>query len=138
MAVPPPAPGAAAARACAALRPDLPTSVDHAKLRATAPGSVLTMAWGEPAVVLRCGVPAPAGLAPTSQLQTVNGIDWFNPGSQSPAAEQRELDSGARVFTTIGRVANIELTVPLGHEPAVGPLVDVAAAIAARVPLEEE
>ncbi len=38
------------------------------------------------------------------------------------------------MFTTTGRVANVELTVPLAHEPAVGPLVDVAAAVTAQVP----
>jgi hypothetical protein len=138
VAVSPPAPAAAAAQACARLHPALPPKVDDARARATTPTSDLTSAWGDPSVVLRCGVPAPAGLGPMSQLQTVNGVDWFNPGVQSPAAGKLETDGGARVFTTTGRVANIELTVPLGHEPAVGPLVDVAAAIAAQVPLRKK
>jgi hypothetical protein len=31
----------------------------------------------------------------------------------------------------------VELTVPVAHEPAVGPLVDVAAAVTAQVPLAD-
>jgi hypothetical protein len=40
-------------------------------------------AWGSPAVVLTCGVPAPAGYSATSsQTAGVNGVQWYEqPGT---------------------------------------------------------
>ena len=88
------------------------------------PSGVAAAAWGsDPVVVLRCGVAKPSGLQPTSFLDTINEVDWF-------VVERPD----ARVFTTVGRTANVELTIPRAHEPAVGPLVDVAAAIEANNP----
>jgi len=121
--VPPPAPDASAAPACKRLHAALPAVLDGLKRRATTPASDLTQAWGRPAVVLRCGVPTPPELRPTSQLFTANGVDWL------PV-------EGARTwtFTTTGRVALVEVIVPKDHDPAVGPLVDLARPVSDAVP----
>jgi hypothetical protein len=121
--VPPPSPEPAAAAACQRLHAALPAVLDGLERRATAPPSDLTQAWGRPAVTLRCGVPTPGALRPTSQLFTANGVDWL------PV-------EGARTwtFTTIGRVALVEVTVPKAHDPPVGPLVDLARPILDNVP----
>jgi len=63
--------------------------------------SALTAAWGATPVVLRCGVGRPGALTATSQLTTVDGVDWL----------PERLQHGVR-FTAIGRVAYVEVTVP--------------------------
>ena len=122
--VTPPVPGSApVARACAALAAALPDVLDGHQERSTEPDSELTAAWADPAIVLRCGVTRPPELRPTSELYTINDIDWL------PV----ETDHGWR-FTTVGLIANVEVAVPSRYQPAVNPLVDLARAITATVP----
>ena len=105
----------------------LPDRLDGAERRATAPESPLTAAWGDPAAVLRCGVPRPAGLTPTSEVLEVEGVEWFL--VDGPAGYS---------FTTVGRRANVELTVPakVPRSEATAPLVDLAPAIVAEDPAD--
>ena len=74
--------------------------------------------------MLRCGVEQPAAYEPTSILGTYNGVDWL------PV----EADDGY-VFYATGRVAWIEVAVPSAYAPEVNPLIDLAAAVSAAVPL---
>lgn len=114
----------AAARACGQLAEQLPGQLSTAgHRRRVAPDSLLTAAWGDPPVSLRCGVPAPVALGPTSALVTVDGIDWL----------PEELTAGY-LMTTVGRVANVEITVPAAVGPAPGVAADLGPAIAAAVP----
>jgi len=122
--VTPPVPASAsAARACSALAAALPAVLDGHRARSTKPDSELTAAWADPAIVLRCGVATPPELRPTSELYTINEVDWL------PV----DTDRGWR-FTTVGLVANVEVTVPNRYEPAVNPLVDLATPITKTVP----
>jgi uncharacterized protein DUF3515 len=121
--VPPPTPDAPAAAACKRLHAALPDVLDGLRRRATSPTSELTHAWGAPAVVLRCGVPTPSELSPTSQLFTANGVDWL------PVEGERTW-----TFTTTGRVALVEVVVPKDHDPTVGPLADLARAVSEALP----
>jgi hypothetical protein len=121
--VPPPTPGADAAAACRRLHASLPAVLDGLARRPTSPESDLTQAWGQPAVVLRCGVPTPAGLRPTSQLFRANGVDWL------PVE-----DASTWTFTATGRVAFVEVVVPKSYDTAAGALVDLAEPIAQTVP----
>lgn len=73
-------------------------------------------AWGDPRIVLRCGVTRPAALTPTSRCDDVDGIGWFT----------EERDGGAHVFTTIGRSPAVSVDVPPDIEPAAGALIDLA------------
>jgi hypothetical protein len=73
--------------------------------------------------VLRCGVPTPAALAPTSQLLTVDGVDWL----------PEQLTHGY-LFTTVGRSVNVEVSVPDAYSPEAGALADLAPSIAATIP----
>ncbi len=84
-----------------ALVDDLPDAVQEGERRPTSPESDLTAAWGDPVIVLRCGVSSPAAYDPTAQLVEVNGVEWF----------PEELEHGYR-FTTFGRSAFVEVTVP--------------------------
>lgn len=115
----------AAAQACAQLEAALPGRLDPAGARReVTPESLLTAAWGDPPVSLRCGVPIPVALRPDSVLVTVNGIDWL----------PEELTDGY-LLTTVGRVANVELTVPQEQGPAPGVAADLAEQIKQTVPV---
>ncbi len=60
-------------------------------------------AWGEPAVVLRCGVPTPQELTCSSPVQVVDGVAWLPiPGS------------GGITYLAVDRPARVALTVPDG------------------------
>jgi len=60
-------------------------------------------AWGEPAVVLRCGVPTPEELTCSSPVQVVDGVAWLPiPGS------------GGTTYLAVDRPVRVALTVPDG------------------------
>jgi len=123
VAVDPPEPPPEVARACASMAEGLPSLLLDQRRIDTDPESPLTAAWGSPAITLACGVPSPAGLGPTSQLVTVEGIDWF--------AEQ--LTAGYR-FTSVGLLAYVRVDVPDAYSPEADPLVELAPALAALPP----
>ena len=117
-----PAPDVAAA--CAAFTAALPTELSTVgERREVTPESDLTAAYGDPPVGVRCGVPEPTALQPTSTLVTVDGIDWL----------PEELTDGWRL-TSIGRIANVEVTVPTEQGPAPSVAADLAPTIAATLP----
>jgi hypothetical protein len=71
--------------------------------------------WGEPPIVLRCGLPA---AAPTTlPCLSVNGSDWVVDADHDPI-----------VFTSYGTAPALELRVPAryGRDAAVGAVTDVA------------
>ena len=119
----PPNAGSAPAAACRDLQTLLPDPLDGRPRRDTVPTSTLTAAWGDPAVVLRCGVARPATLTLTSELFQADGVSWF--------AEQ--VPGGWR-FTATGRQAYVEVTVPGTQAQASAPLVDLAPAVSNAVP----
>ena len=124
--VPPPSPepSGAAAYACAALHGRLPDEVAGATTTAVKPQSPLTQAWGSPAIILRCGVGIPKALTSTSQLVTINGVDWL----------PEPLTQGY-LFTTVGRVLNVEVSVPDHYSPEADALSDLGPTISALDPL---
>jgi hypothetical protein len=108
---------------CSRLASQLPNKVDDLHRRRTTPLAAGVAAWGDPPVILRCGVGLPAGLTATSVLSTVDDVDWFT-----------DEQATRRVWTTFSRAANVEVSVPNSHSPGVGPVVDLAAAIKATDP----
>jgi hypothetical protein len=109
-------------RACLSLVDDLPQDLADEQRRETE-GSRLGAAWGDPAIVLRCGVGTPEDYEPFSPCQRVNGVDWFVP-------EQQMADQDADVLlTTIGRKPAIEVRVPSEYRPPDSVMVDLAATI---------
>jgi hypothetical protein len=124
-----PTPTARAVSFCGQLDDALPSKVDGRHSVTVTPASRLTAAWGDPAVVLRCGVPRPRGLTRTSEVIEVDRVSWF----------LDETDD-AFVFTTIDRVANVEVRVPTSvpREDATAPLVDLARPVIESLPTEDE
>ena len=101
---------------------DVPHRVSERARRETK-GSPLGAAWGDPAIVLRCGVGTPEGYEPSSPCQRVNGVDWFVPEDQLD-------DQGSDVLlTTIGRKPAVEVEVPSDYRPPDAVMVDLADAI---------
>jgi hypothetical protein len=124
--VTPPTPDATAAAACAALHAELPGTVDGGERIETEPESGLTAAWqvsDDARIVVRCGVGRPP-VGPTTLLREINDVEWFSP-DVAPTDEY--------VYTTFGRVANLELTIPPGRVPA-GALVDLADVVKKTLP----
>ena len=76
VAIPEPTPDEAGRAVCTALVAALPDLVLDAERRRADPG-LLTAAWGEPPITLRCGVAAPPGLTASSECLEVNGVGWF-------------------------------------------------------------
>lgn len=99
--VEPPSASASAARLCGALHDRLPAKLHGDERRTVTPESKLTAAWGDPALALRCGVPRPAALRPTSNLAEINGLSWLPQPEGTPTT-----------FTLLGRQAYVEVTVP--------------------------
>jgi hypothetical protein len=110
--------------ACARLVDHLPNQLQNLNSRLVSPRSPLVHAWGSRAVVLRCGVPTPAGYDPNGvSTAAVNGVDWF-----------QQVRSDRVVWTAVRKTANIELTVPTSYDAQGGFLVEIGAAVAATVP----
>ncbi|MGN6722581.1 MAG: DUF3515 domain-containing protein [Marmoricola sp.] len=108
---------AGAAAPCTAIMAALPKTLNH-QARVKSTGSAFGAAWGNPAIVLRCGVPVPAGFAaentPAGNMAsclTVNGIDWFLNGDSSNGADP----SRPITVTTVYRSPALELTVPASY-----------------------
>jgi hypothetical protein len=106
-------------RDCLALVDDLPHRVSERPRRET-DGSALGAAWGDPAIVLRCGVGVPDDYQPTSPCQRVDGVDWFAP---EDALTDQDEDV---VLTTIGRTPAVEVVVPAEYRPPDAAMVDLA------------
>ncbi len=112
-----------AAAACDRLVDALPESVSDQPRRQVEPVRVPGAAWGDPAIVLTCGVPEPEGFDRFALCQETNGVGWFVPEAQI-------VDQSADVvMTTIGFEQNVEVTVPAQYRPPAAAMVDLAGPI---------
>ncbi|MEP7089758.1 MAG: DUF3515 domain-containing protein [Nocardioidaceae bacterium] len=111
------------ADACRALVEALPGHVADQPARAVEAGSGYAAAWGDPAIVLRCGVPRPKGFNAYSGCEDTNGVGWYIPESQ------RTGDVVAITMTTIGRAQNVEVRIPAAYVPPANTMVDIAPAL---------
>lgn len=102
---------------CTALTQSLPVEIAGVLVRSTSAPKQGVTAWGDPAIVLRCGVVEPTSLQPTSQLISVNGVDWL----------PEKLTQGQR-FTSLNSTEFVEVNIPSVYESTSGVLVDLAAA----------
>lgn len=81
-------------------------------------------AWGDPPIVLRCGVERPEALRQTSRCDVVDGVGWFT-----------EDVAGGLLFTTIGRRFYVSVEVPEEYQPAADALVDLAGLVKRHDPV---
>ncbi len=111
------------ASTCRALLDALPQTVDDVERRDVEPARAPAAAWGDPAIVLRCGVEMPQTFDDFATCQETNGVGWFIP------EEQMTGSPTAITMTTIGRDVNIEVALPEEHFPPANAMVDLAHAI---------
>ncbi|HET8561489.1 MAG TPA: DUF3515 domain-containing protein [Marmoricola sp.] len=112
---------AAARRECPDLVKALPGHVSDQARRRVA-GSPYAAAWGDPPIILRCGVGRPHGFDRFSTCQTANGIDWYVPPSDYP--EHADV-----LMTTVYREPAVEVHLPAGYRPPVNAMVDLTRTI---------
>ncbi len=90
------------------------------------PASALTAGWGNPAIILRCGVERPDKMSDAeADGVEVDGVGWL-------LEEQR---NGSFRFTSTLRTAYVEVTIPEARKGnGLGPLVDLAPAVKKAIP----
>ncbi|WZH52725.1 MAG: DUF3515 family protein [Nocardioides alkalitolerans] len=111
--------------ACEAVLDALPDEVDGQEVRAIEQDGLAARAWGEPAVVVVCGVAMPDSFTEISDCEEVGGVGWY-----AEPATYRDQTTDA-VLTTIGQVPVVELRIPAERRPPVEEMVDVAPAVLA-------
>jgi hypothetical protein len=121
-----PSPPAEIAGYCKALHKELPAKViEDVARRDASPDSPYTAVWGDPAIVLRCGIDRPAEVAdPTADAVEVNGVGWV--------VDDRGGD-GLR-FISRYREAYVELLVPASYDADAGILVEFAKPVDRTIP----
>jgi len=121
-----PSPGTEVTELCENLDKALPSKVDGQDRRDPEPASALTAGWGDPAIILRCGVQRPSKMDdPEADGVEVNGVGWL----------LEKQDDGSFRFTTTLRKAYVEVTIPKQRTGnGMAPLVDLAPAVKKTIP----
>ncbi len=105
----------------------LPDRVAEQSRRKTQPAEALGGAWGDPPIVLQCGVGVPDGFTRASSCQSADGVGWFVPDSQV------EAQSADVVMSTAGYRPVLQVTVPATYRPN-----GLAAAMVELAPMVKE
>ena len=109
------------AAACAGLVRALPDRLADQERRG--PDVTHGAAWGDPAIVLRCGVAEPAGFDELSTCQVVNDVAWYIPEEQV-TGEPVDI-----LMTTVGRRPNVELALPEEYFPPAAAMAQLSDAL---------
>ncbi|TYL51587.1 DUF3515 family protein [Nocardioides sp. BGMRC 2183] len=115
------------AAACAAFTDDLPDTLAEQERVESEPEDAPGAAYGDPAIVVTCGVPAPDGFSTAEACELVNDVGWYIPDEQYG---DEELDL---TITAAGYRPRVEIQVPAELRPNAGP-----AAMAKLAPLVAE
>jgi hypothetical protein len=106
--------------ACPALIAALPLELTGEPSRPVQSESPFAYAWGDPPIVLVCGVERPAGLEPTSPLIQINGVSWL----------VDTTDPDEIVWTAVDRPVFVQVTVSPDTDSApvtaLGPVINDA------------
>ncbi len=112
---------------CQAFLDDLPDTLAGQERRKVNPAAALGRAWGDPAIVVRCGVGVPADFDETSHCDIADDVGWFVPDE---AFDDQEADL---VLTAVGYEPVVELQIPHDYRPE-----GVAAAMTGLAPAVKE
>ncbi len=83
--------------ACRAVLDDLPDTLAGEQRRLVAPAAAPGAAWGDPPIVLQCGVPAPQ-LDPLAECLEADGVGWYvtTKDDEDPEADATIVAAGYR------------------------------------------
>jgi hypothetical protein len=98
----------AADLACPVLMGQLPLELAGESSRLVDSASPYAYAWGDPAVVLICGVDLPAGYVVGAATLLISGVEWFVDTS----------DPDVVVWTTVDRNVPVQVRVPASTDSA--------------------
>jgi hypothetical protein len=121
--VPPATPEADAS--CPALMSTLPLELAGEPSRRVKSDTPYAYAWGDPPVVLICGVQRPAGYVVGVSAIQINGVQWY-------------VDTGdpdTTVWTTVDRPVYVQVSLPSSVDSA--PVTALTTEIAAALPYRE-
>ena len=100
-------------QACRELLAALPTSVAGQEARDVTPEDAPGAAWGDPPIVLTCGVPEPADFTRTSTCIQADGVGWYVPDDVLLADdESRDV-----TMTAVGYRPRVEVVLPGRYRP---------------------
>jgi hypothetical protein len=89
----------------------LPDRVAEQGRRKTQPAAALGGAWGDPAIIARCGVAVPKDFSKTAACTQADGVGWFVPNSQ---VNDQSADV---VMSTAGYRPVLQVTIPHDYRP---------------------
>ena len=111
---------------CPALMGALPLELTGEPSRRVQSDTPYAYAWGDPPIVLVCGVDRPAGYVVGVSAFQINGVQWYVDTS----------DPDATVWTTVDRPVYVQITLPpeVDSAPVTALTPEIAAALAYREP----
>ncbi|MFI9809747.1 DUF3515 domain-containing protein [Streptomyces sp. NPDC052301] len=131
-----PSPDVKTTKVCRELHRVLPRKLDGRERADPEPRSAYTAGWGNPAIILRCGVVRPPKMVdpkvaegddPDAVAGGVDGVDWLM---------EKQADGTWR-FTTASRVAYVQVSLPQGmsaQEEGTAVLTDLAPSVKKAIP----
>lgn len=123
-----PAPGASG-RYCDTVMPKLPGRLDDQPRRSLIAGEPGVAAWGDPAIILRCGLPDPAELTCSAQLTLFTGADGVS-------VEWLRVAQGSAVtYLAVDRPVRVAVTVP--DSAGIGPVQEISDIIGKALPQQD-
>jgi hypothetical protein len=131
-----PSPDAKTAKVCRELHRVLPHKLDGRGRNDPRPRSAYTAGWGNPAIILRCGVVRPPKMVdpkvaeggdPDAVAGGVNGVDWL----------MEKQSDGTWRFTTANRTAYVQVSLVKGmsaEDEGTSVLTELAGAVRKAIP----
>lgn len=110
---------------CPAVMSTLPLELAGELSRPVQTESPFAYAWGEPAVVLVCGVERPAGWTVGASAIQINGVQWY----------VDTTDPENTVWTTVDRPVYVEVSLPASVDSA--PVTALTTGLAQALPYQE-
>jgi hypothetical protein len=104
---------AADAQACKDFVADLPATVSGEKSHEISGDTEYGAAWGDPAIVLTCGVDEPTDFTDTSTCVQADGVGWFVPDAVLLADD----DSLDVTMTAVGYRPRVQVFLPGEYRP---------------------
>jgi hypothetical protein len=114
-----------ARKSCPALMAKLPLELAGEPSRPVDSDTLHAYAWGDPPIVLICGVDPPAGFVVGVSAIQINGVQWY----------VDTTDPDTTVWTTVDRPVHVQVSLPASVDS--GPVTALTTPIAEALPYRE-